>query len=185
MKDKYIGKYDSVFKELLEKREEQRLIDKIRTESERDKCLRKMQEVIDGLTGDTMKAIDIAQYIISNNLIDNLRLNKILYYCQHESLKRYNKPIFYDEILAYKYGAVVANVYYRYNYFPGYIPIKYDVDIPKEAKDIVKYVIDKFDGVPTWDLVKINQSGVWKEIYNGGKGERLPIPLEMIKNEVV
>lgn len=72
MKDKYIGKYDSVFKELLEKREEQRLIDKIRTESERDKCLRKMQEVIDGLTGDTMKAVDIAKYIISNNLINNL-----------------------------------------------------------------------------------------------------------------
>lgn len=56
MKDKYIGKYDRVFKELLEKREEQRLIDKIRTESERDKCLRKMQEVIDGLTGDIMNS---------------------------------------------------------------------------------------------------------------------------------
>ena len=183
--EKYISKYESVFKELLEKREEQMLIDKIRTESERDKFLRKIQETVDNLTGDTVKAIDIAQYIISNNHINNLRLNKILYYCQHESLKRYNKPLFYDEILAYKYGAVVANVYYRYNYFPGYIPIKYDIDIPKEAKDIVKYVIDKFDGVPTWDLVKLNQSGAWKEIYNDGKGERLPIPLEMIKNEVI
>ena len=77
-----------------------------------------------------MKAIDVAHYIINNSSVNNLRLNKLMYYCQHESLKKHNKPLFDDEMLAYKYGA-------------------------------------------------------WKEIYNGGKGERLPIPLEMIKNEVV
>lgn len=133
-----------------------------------------------------MKAIDIAHYIINNSSVNNLRLNKILYYCQRESLKRYNKPLFDDEILAYKYGAVVSNVYYMYCGYGGLcIANEYNVDIPKETQNIIDYVLDKFNDTDTWDLVKINQAGAWKEIYNGGKGERLIIPLEMIKNEVV
>ena len=133
-----------------------------------------------------MKAIDVAHYIINNSSVNNLRLNKLMYYCQHESLKRHNKPLFDDEILAYKYGAVIPDAYYIYCGYGGLdIPNDYNTDIPKEQQDIIDYVLDKFKDTNTWDLVKLNQSGAWKEIYNGGKGERLPIPLEMIKNEVI
>lgn len=99
MKDKYIGKYDSVFKELLEKREEQRLIDKIRTESEHDKCLRKMQEVIDGLTGDIMNSSigsswdDFEKEAFADEEIkeSDLSVKKALELLDKE-LKKYNIP---------------------------------------------------------------------------------------------
>lgn len=51
---------------------------------------------------------------IPDNSIDNLKLNKILYYAQAWSLTKRGKPIFSDEIIAWDYGPVIPEVYHMY-----------------------------------------------------------------------
>ena len=68
-------------------------------------------------------AMDVAEYILwyceneLNKPINNLRLQKTLYYVQGEYLRRYNKPLFDNDMEAWTYGVVVPYVYYSYSNF--------------------------------------------------------------------
>ncbi len=63
------------------------------------------------------KAIDIANFIlqlagsIGDNSIDNLKLNKMLYFAQGHYLAKYHSPLYEDEIQAWEYGPVIPEVY--------------------------------------------------------------------------
>ena len=135
---------------------------------------------------DKLKAIDVAHYIINNSLVSNLRLNKLLYYCQYESLKKYNKPLFADDFVAFEYGAVVPDVYYMYCCYGGLniCTVYNDVNISKQSKDLIDDVINRFKDTDTWDLVELNKTGAWKIIYNKD-GIYSKIPKELIKNDDV
>lgn len=64
-----------------------------------------------------LRAIDIANFFIETSLysdedcMTNLRINKLLYFAQGWNLARNDKPIFCDEIEAWKLGPVVNDVY--------------------------------------------------------------------------
>lgn len=65
------------------------------------------------------KAADIADFYIQlangiDDTIDNLKLNKLLYYAQGWSLARGGDPIFSDEVEAWDYGPVIPDVYRTY-----------------------------------------------------------------------
>ena len=65
------------------------------------------------------KALDIANMYINlaNGLgdhIDNLKLNKMLYYAQGWHLARFGEPLFDDTIEAWEYGPVIPAVYHAY-----------------------------------------------------------------------
>lgn len=66
------------------------------------------------------KAIDIALYVIHyvhtcNKSIDNLQLQKILFYIQLTSYELRAQPLFNDNIENWEYGFVVPKVYYEFN----------------------------------------------------------------------
>ena len=61
------------------------------------------------------KADDVAKYIILHEKdIDNLKLQKLLYYCQAVNLVLTKTPLFDDKIQAWLYGPVVPNIYHEY-----------------------------------------------------------------------
>ena len=72
-------------------------------------------------------AKEISNYIVSyfstiaTNSIEgdltNLKLQKLLYYCQINSLKKYKTPLFDDVIEAWDYGPVISSVYKQYKPF--------------------------------------------------------------------
>lgn len=60
--------------------------------------------------------LDISRYIINKSIemgnpINNLKLQKLLYYTQAEFLVRKGEPAFKEEIVAWKYGPVVVEAY--------------------------------------------------------------------------
>lgn len=58
---------------------------------------------------------DVANYIIARvDDVDNLKLQKLLYYCQAVNLVVSGKPLFEDKIEAWLYGPVVPVVYRKY-----------------------------------------------------------------------
>ena len=70
-----------------------------------------------------IKAKDVANYFLfkaqgtteeDQELISNLKLQKLLYYAQGLHLAIYNKPLFSDKIEAWTYGPVVPDLYHYY-----------------------------------------------------------------------
>lgn len=69
-------------------------------------------------------AIDIARHIINYDDINNLKLQKILYFIQAHYLSKYNIQIFKENIYASEFGPVVWEVYREFSQFGS-------LDIPK------------------------------------------------------
>ena len=87
--------------------------------------------------------LDIAQYIIQkyneqNICINNLKLQKILYFIQAEFLVATNQPCFCDEIQAWNFGPVIPTVYREYAAFGS-------TNIPYFKKTDVQYLFHKKD----------------------------------------
>lgn len=60
------------------------------------------------------KAMNVAKYIVNAIPVDNLKLQKLLYYCQAVHLAKYDSVLFNDDIEAWDYGPVVRVVYNKY-----------------------------------------------------------------------
>jgi len=134
-------------------------------------------------------AIDVAKHTLNHvdNLgrkITNLKLQKILYYIQAQSLKQNNEPLFSNPIEAWRHGPVVRSVY---NYYSEYTnrPIT-ELEDPwdnfiEEEKLLMNSVIEKFIDIDEWELVrKTHEETPWKNVYE--KGSNNEITLKSIKD---
>ncbi len=71
---------------------------------------------------------DVARYVINyvnsnNDLISNLKLQKVLYFIQAKFLTEVGYPCFKEEIEAWDFGPVIPSVYHEYKqHGAGYIP---------------------------------------------------------------
>lgn len=126
-------------------------------------------------------AISVAEFIAmySNRKgyqMNNLKLQKVLYFVQAEFLVRTNgmKPCFKDKIEAWDFGPVVPVVYHLYSFW-GNMQIPYFGyegvdDIPMEEKKVIRDVVDFCDKYSGTELLKIVQNqSPWKCAYGRGK----------------
>lgn len=66
------------------------------------------------------RACDVANFFIQlavqgdGDLQTNLKVNKLLYYAQGHSLARFGKPLFSENIEAWRYGPVIPSIYDKY-----------------------------------------------------------------------
>ena len=70
----------------------------------------------------------------NEDLMSNMKLQKMLYYQQGFHLAYFGTPLFEDEIEAWMYGPVVPSVYYKYE-SSGRNGIEPDLDDEFEIKD--------------------------------------------------
>lgn len=110
-------------------------------------------------------ANQIASYIIRKCLklekeINNLQLQKLLYYTQAAFLIKVNRPAFNDDIVAWKYGPVVEKVYQEYKCDSNraiYDFILYKESIADKDRDLIDKVILAKSNYSAFDLVKQTQ----------------------------
>ena len=82
-------------------------------------------------------AIDIARKVIANTDVDkgdaitNLKLQKLLYYLQGYWLGFYQKPLFNEQVEAWRYGPVVPSVYETFKRYG-----KEAIPVAKEGKEL-------------------------------------------------
>ncbi|MCX6731462.1 MAG: DUF4065 domain-containing protein [Candidatus Parcubacteria bacterium] len=130
------------------------------------------------ITKSPYKAENVAKYLIylasqafvgdnkEKEGITNLKLQKILYFMQAYYLAKLNKPLFSDELEAWKYGPVVPELYRKFRRF-GNNPIISEGDkstLTEEDKEILKKVWDTFGGYSASRLVDIVHAHTpWKE----------------------
>jgi uncharacterized phage-associated protein len=121
-------------------------------------------------------AYEAAKYIIKSLPVDNLKLQKLLYYSQAVHLVLYNKtPLFPEEIEAWDYGPVVPEVYRKYKTH-GFdtIPISDEPSLllPKEMKS-VDMVIASLGEMSGPELInQTHRETPWRDAYRPGKPSR-------------
>lgn len=130
-------------------------------------------------------AWELSKYIVQKTRdiekpIHNLKLQKLLFYCQLEYVKRNKGLLFKDEIIFNEYGAFIPSVYYKLNcngicdlYLSDLMrkdELETFVEIDTETKRIIDEVIQKYKDFLTWNLVSIKQEeDIWKDLYCDNK----------------
>lgn len=132
------------------------------------------------------KAMDIANLLIQmgnamgDRHIDNLKLNKMLYFAQGHCLSKYGTPLFDEAIEAWEHGPVVAEVYHRYKNF-GYERIdapSYHIDQKSVDPSVLKILLDTYRiclNCTGGDLEGISHviDGPWRSVYCEGMNNHI------------
>lgn len=121
-----------------------------------------------------MEALNVANYIIDNWSdkfeITNLKLNKLVYYSQVESLRKYNHPLFDDIIEAWQYGPVEPAVYRAFS-SNGRNCIRKStgsVMLDETSKKLIDSVMNRIGMLSAFDLVTLSHKpdGAWAKVYS-------------------
>ena len=99
--------------------------------------------------------------------ISNLKLQKLLYYCQGAFLAIKNEKLFEDDILAWTHGPVIEKIYQEYKKFGsnGITEIPdYEVLIDDETDEILRNTYNTFARYSAWGLRNLTHNETpWKE----------------------
>lgn len=110
--------------------------------------------------------LDISKYIINKSIeinkpVDNLKLQKLLYYVQGNFLIKENKPCFSEDIVHWRHGGVVVKSYQKYRkYFNDDIVNIQPLDktiFKSEDLLLVDEIIYKYLNVSPWEMVSLHQ----------------------------
>lgn len=137
------------------------------------------------------KILNVAEYIfkeyqkITGECIDEMKLQKLLYFSQRESLAILNKPMFDESFEGWKYGPVSRKVRTYFTQNDGITA--HTEDIKNENKYIINNIILEYGSLASWKLSDITHKEIsWlnsriglKKEENGNK----KIELEDIKED--
>lgn len=112
------------------------------------------------------RIIDVAQFIfdeyqkISGNVIDEMKLHKLLYFAQRENLALMNQPLFEEDFEGWKYGPVSPVVRSKYTEDGMVCKTK---PISQESAYIVKNILSQYGYIESWKLSELtHQESSWK-----------------------
>lgn len=107
-----------------------------------------------------MKATELVGHIVMfseqvGKPVTNLRLQKLLYFIQKESLRELGTPAFDDDICAWQYGPVIPDVYYAFSFYANMpiINVNISPNICERIVEIIRNVVKSFADIATWKLV--------------------------------
>lgn len=133
-------------------------------------------------------ALSVANLLISKgveqeNCLTPLQVIKLTYFCQGWMLGLYGRPLFRQAIEAWRYGPVVADVYYALKHYGKdsvrcVIPGVTEANLDELESDIVDQVYDCYGNMGGWELSRLthmmgtpwdtfNPQGGQTEIPNG------------------
>lgn len=137
------------------------------------------------------RIIDVSQYIYieykrqSGEVIDEMKLHKLLYFAQRECLAITGAPLFRETFEGWKYGPVSKEV--RMYYTPDGMHCKELREISAQAAYIVKNVILQYGALASWKLSEISHNEIsWKNSRKGlaeGENGDKPLLIEDIRKD--
>lgn len=125
-------------------------------------------------------AIDVAHYLLalgtdedSGDSVSNLKLQKLLYYCQGIHLALHGTALFSDPITAWKHGPVCIPVYERFKVHKGnpIPPVEFDATatLTDEERAVIEDVSNVYGQFSAWRLREMtHDEAPWKETPEHG-----------------
>lgn len=120
----------------------------------------------------TVKVEQVADYILQlvprhhGDLISNLKLQKLLYYCQGIHLGEYDKPMFENSIKRWYCGPVVERIFYKYDGYES-IPSPFPeqkVKLSHEKRTLITDVWEEFGQYSAWRLMEsVKREPPWRD----------------------
>lgn len=111
---------------------------------------------------------DAASYIYQryrneyNTEIDEMKLHKLLYFTQRESIIITGEPMFSAQFEAWKYGPVLVQI--RDCYRTGGLNNHIDSDKLKEYQDVFNYVFENYAKKTSWSLSMLTHGEIsWQK----------------------
>ncbi len=119
-------------------------------------------------------AEQIADYLLVNCIdkeMTNLKLQKLLYYCQYWHMAFYREVLFSDPIEAWEHGPIIRAVYHKYRNYKRLEAIPVPTSAPTLDENAVKTidkVLDSYGSVDTDWIMSYSSSGtLWFRHYYG------------------
>ena len=109
------------------------------------------------------RIIDVAAYIVrrykevTGETLDEMKLHKLLYFTQRETLAILGKPAFRGEFKGWKYGPVSTEV--RHNFFDGEITEPTE-EISEDLQYIINNVILEYGSLASWKLSELSHKEI-------------------------
>ena len=103
--------------------------------------------------------VDVAKYIcmyykeISKQDIDELKLQKLLYFCQREKLAIINEPLFEENMKGWKHGPVSTKV--RRLFKRGEL-LGENTNLSDEDSYIIRNVVQLYGEYDSWQLAELS-----------------------------
>lgn len=114
-------------------------------------------------------AYEVASYICNRyrrengKRIDEMKLHKLLYFAQRESLVQNDKPLFWEDFEAWKYGPVLKEI--REHYRDDSFDCHY---YNNELNTIMDKVFEEYSHILSWSLSMISHGEIsWKKARIG------------------
>lgn len=112
-------------------------------------------------------ALNVAKYLYDTYFerfkcpMDEMKMHKLMYFVQRESLM-FRKDVLFDEaFLGWKYGPVLASV--RGEYLRGSLFASVGGTVCEETKQLVNSVLDRYSEVSSWKLSSLSHGEFsWK-----------------------
>lgn len=131
------------------------------------------------------RAISVARYIcdeyrkISGEAIDEMKLHKLLYFSQRESIAITGEPLFNDVFEGWRYGPVCVAV--RNDFCQGEIIGSTFEEISAPSAYIVKNIILQYGELASWKLSQISHAEIsWINARKGFEShENGDVPLKL------
>lgn len=115
----------------------------------------------------------IANYVyhkyneIAHEILDEMKLHKLLYFTQRETLAILGKPAFSDNFQGWKYGPVIVSIR---NYYKSNEIQENNHDISEELAYIINNVIQEYGILASWKLSDLSYEEIsWRNSRIGLK----------------
>ena len=93
--------------------------------------------------------------------MDEMKMHKMMYFSQRESLMIYGTPLFDGDFEAWKYGPVLLDV--RYQYFNRFPFSSIVGNVSSGTKKLLSIVLERYGSISSWTLSSISHNEIsWK-----------------------
>lgn len=119
--------------------------------------------------------------------MSEMKMHKLMYFVQRESLMYDNVPLFAESFLGWKYGPVLQSV--REEYRKEYPFNDVDKEISKRSTELVMSILQKYGAMSPWKLSGISHNELsWKRsrmgLKSGENGSRR-LEIEAIRVDAI
>ena len=98
--------------------------------------------------------------------MDQMKMHKMMYFSQRESLMISGEPLFNEDFEAWKYGPVLVNV--RNEYLTGHMFTGEYGKLDDAEKDLVVSVYERYDEYDAWQLSTLSHTEYsWRQARKG------------------
>lgn len=129
------------------------------------------------------KALYDMYYEQNGVCMDEMKMHKLMYFAQRESLMYNNSPLFDGTFYGWKYGPVLKEVRSEYKYEPYFSSVVEGVT--ESTRNLLKNVLDRYGAFSSWKLSSLSHEEFsWKKARAGlvaGEDGDVALSLEAMK----